>query len=112
MPQSHKSVRILAQSRIDESPTNVCLLMTGNNLTLLGDLARRSLVCTLEAGVERPELRAFARDAIEHVQRFRSRGDSLGADDLQGLSRRRLSAGRGRALWLVRGLGIAWFDGR
>lgn len=70
--QSHKSVRILAQSRIVESPTNVCLLMTGNNLTLLGDLARRSLVCTLEAGVERPELREFKRDAIEHVQRHRA----------------------------------------
>jgi putative DNA primase/helicase len=65
--QGHKSVRILAQSRIVECPTNVCLMMTGNNLTLLGDLARRSLVSTLDAGMERPEERSFERDAIEYA---------------------------------------------
>jgi len=47
-------------------------LMTGNNLTLLGDLARRSLVCTLDAGCERPELRRFERDAIAHVLAHRA----------------------------------------
>jgi len=72
--QSHKSIRILAQSRIVEAPTNVCMMMTGNNLTLLGDLARRSLVCTLEAGCERPELREFKRDAIEHIRQHRADG--------------------------------------
>lgn len=72
--QSHKTVRVLAQSRVVEAPTNVLLMMTGNNLTLLGDLARRSLVCTLDAGCERPELRAFERDAIEHMLTHRAAG--------------------------------------
>lgn len=72
--QSHKTIRILAQSRVVEAPTNVLLMMTGNNLTLLGDLARRALVCTLDAGCERPELRRFERDAIEHVKAHRAQG--------------------------------------
>ncbi len=69
--QSHKSIRVLAQSRIVEAPTNCLLLMTGNNLTLLGDLTRRAVMIHLDAGVERPEMREFERDAIEHVLKHR-----------------------------------------
>jgi putative DNA primase/helicase len=72
--QGYKSVRVLGLSRMVEAPTNVCLLMTGNNLTLLGDLARRTVVCNLDAGVERPELRAFKRNAITHLLERRAQG--------------------------------------
>lgn len=65
--QSSKSIRVLSLSRIIDVPTNVALFMTGNNLTLIGDLVRRTLVVTLDAGVERPELRVFQRDAIKYV---------------------------------------------
>ena len=70
--QSHKKIRVLAKSLIVEAPTNVMWVMTGNNLTLLNDLTRRVLVCRLDAGCERPELRSFDRDAIEHVMTHRS----------------------------------------
>jgi len=72
--QAHKSIRVLAQSRIVEAPTNVTLLMTGNNLTLIGDLTRRVVLCNLDAGCEQPELREFERDAVAHVLAHRSAG--------------------------------------
>jgi hypothetical protein len=72
--QAHKSIRVLAQSRIVEAPTNVTLLMTGNNLTLIGDLTRRAVLCNLDAGCERPELREFSRDGIAHVLAHRAEG--------------------------------------
>ena len=72
--QAHKSIRVLAQSRIVEAPTNVALYMTGNNLTLIGDLTRRAVLTNLDAGCERPELREFKRDAIAHVLAHRAEG--------------------------------------
>ena len=62
--QSTKSIRVMGLSKIVESPTNVCVMMTGNNLTLVGDLVRRCLMVYLDAGVERPELRVFESDAV------------------------------------------------
>lgn len=72
--QSHKSIRVLAQSKIVETPTNVALMMTGNNLTLIGDLTRRAVMVHMDAGCERPERREFSRDAIGHVLKFRAEG--------------------------------------
>ncbi|TXM99217.1 hypothetical protein FV222_13345 [Methylobacterium sp. WL103] len=43
------------------------MFATGNNLTLLGDMTRRAVICTLDANVERPELRDFDFDPIERV---------------------------------------------
>ncbi len=65
--QSEKSIRVMGLSKIVDAPTNVFIMMTGNNLTLVGDLVRRCLVVHLDAGCERPELRQFTRDAVEHV---------------------------------------------
>lgn len=72
--EAFKSVRILGLSRMVDAPTNVCWFMTGNNLTLLGDLVRRTLVCNLDAGMERPELRVFEREAIAYVRERRRQG--------------------------------------
>lgn len=41
---------------------------TGNNLRFAGDLTRRALLCSLDPGCERPELREFAFDPIEAVK--------------------------------------------
>jgi len=65
--QSEKSIRVMGLSKIVDAPTNIFVMMTGNNLTLVGDLVRRCLVVHLDAGCERPELREFTRDAVEHV---------------------------------------------
>jgi len=72
--QGFKSVRVLGLSRMVEAPTNITLLMTGNNLTLLGDLVRRTVLCNLDAGMERPELREFERNAVAHVAQRRGQG--------------------------------------
>ena len=72
--QGFKSVRVLGLSRMVEAPTNITLLMTGNNLTLLGDLVRRTVLCNLDAGLERPELREFERNAVAHVAQRRGQG--------------------------------------
>jgi hypothetical protein len=54
--------------------TNGTLIFaTGNNLKLYGDMLRRGLIARLDAGVERPELRAFTREDPVHVLK-RERG--------------------------------------
>ena len=58
--------RELGLSKLVRVPTNVLFLATGNHLTIVGDLRSRSLLCRLDAKVERPEERKFAYDAVDH----------------------------------------------
>jgi hypothetical protein len=51
--------RILGVSKTAKLPNKLTLAATGNNLTVRGDMTRRSLAILLDAGVERPELREF-----------------------------------------------------
>jgi len=44
---------------------------TGNNLTLCGDMTRRSLLCRLDPGCERPELLTFASEPAALVKQHR-----------------------------------------
>src|SRR5262249_47556810 len=46
---------------------------TGNNLIIAGDMTRRALLCTLDPGEERPELRRFKSNPLEIVKA--ERGD-------------------------------------
>ncbi len=64
MTQTSLKVRILGSSINAEVPSNATVFATGNNLTLIGDMTRRAIRATLDAGVERPELRAFDRDPL------------------------------------------------
>jgi hypothetical protein len=43
------------------------VLATGNNLTLAGDASRRAVMCRLDAGVERPDMREFDFDCHAEV---------------------------------------------
>jgi len=45
----------------------------GNNLVIAGDLSRRSLLCTMDAGCERPELRKFDQDVVDLAKANRGR---------------------------------------
>ena len=65
LTQRQLNIRILGQSRNAETPVNATIFATGNNLTIAGDLIRRSLLCSMDAGCERPELRVFNVNAIE-----------------------------------------------
>lgn len=71
LTQASLKVRILGRSMNAEVPSNAMIFATGNNLTLEGDMTRRAVRATLDAGVERPELRAFDRDPVAMVLQHR-----------------------------------------
>jgi hypothetical protein len=77
LTQGSLKVRILGRSMNAEVPSNAMIFATGNNLTLEGDMTRRAVRATLDAGVERPELRAFDRDPVALVMQHR--GDYVAA---------------------------------
>lgn len=65
--------RILGRSEAPELPANACVTATGNNLTLIGDLTRRAVLCRLDAGQERPELRRFPSNPVQVARADRGR---------------------------------------
>jgi hypothetical protein len=70
-------LRPLGQSvEIRVSP-QALILANGNNVRPSGDLLRRVIHCRLDAGMERPELRQFARAPLEEV--IANRGDYIAA---------------------------------
>ena len=69
--QETVSVRILGRSEVVEMPTNTTLMATGNNLVLLGDMTRRAILCRLDPGIERPELRTFHTNPMQQVREHR-----------------------------------------
>jgi hypothetical protein len=65
LTQPQLNIRILGQSRNVETPINATVFATGNNLTIGGDATRRTLLCSMDAGCERPELRVFNNNVVE-----------------------------------------------
>ena len=68
LTQTTLKVRILGLSKLAEVPSNAAMFATGNNLTLAGDMTRRAIMCSLDPGVERPELRKFDRSPLDMVR--------------------------------------------
>ena len=64
LTQTSVRMRVLGRSETPELPTSVLVTVTGNNLVLVGDMTRRALICRLDPGVERPELREFAFEPV------------------------------------------------
>lgn len=60
-------VRILGKSERVRIESRSTVFATGNNLCLLGDMTRRVLLCTLDANMERPELRQFKSNPVQTV---------------------------------------------
>ena len=60
-------VRILGRSEAPEFECKATVFATGNNVTLVGDMTRRAIVCRLDARMERLELRDFSFDPIDRV---------------------------------------------
>jgi hypothetical protein len=73
LTQRQLNIRVLGLSKVVETPTNASLYATGNNLVISGDLVRRTLMCSLDAGCERPELRRFDTDPIEVIRAERGK---------------------------------------
>ena len=65
--------RILGLSEMPELPGRTMLFATGNNLTVIGDMSRRMIMCSLDPKLERPELREFARNPVDLVKADRGK---------------------------------------
>lgn len=66
-------LRPLGRSDIVEIESRATIMATGNNLRVRGDMVRRTIVCELDAGLERPELRQFQDDPVAIVLSDRGR---------------------------------------
>jgi hypothetical protein len=71
LTQRELRVRELGYSRNVRIPITALFTVNGNNLIIANDLTRRTLLCQLDAGVERPETRKFKRrvDEVARAQR-------------------------------------------
>jgi putative DNA primase/helicase len=67
------SLRKLGRSDPFLVSNSVCPYATGNNLTVAGEMVRRTLLSALDANVERPELRSFKGNPIAAVMADRGR---------------------------------------
>jgi hypothetical protein len=64
LTQQILNIRLLGLSRNIETPNTATIFATGNNLSIAGDLTRRSLLCRLDARCEHPERRSFTTDPL------------------------------------------------
>lgn len=60
-------VRRLGASDIFEIESRATFFATGNGLRIRGDMTRRTVLCNLDAGVERPESREFHHSPVDDV---------------------------------------------
>ena len=65
------SDRVLKESRTESVPSNALVIVSGNNLTLMGDLPRRFLVCRIDPKVEVPHARSFKFDPEQLAMQYR-----------------------------------------
>jgi putative DNA primase/helicase len=65
------SDRVLGRSEIVSLPNTLTPVLTGNNINPAGDLARRSLICRVDANCERPQDRTFSIKELEQYIRER-----------------------------------------
>jgi hypothetical protein len=77
MTERPTRVRLLGQTRMVPLNSTAFIAITGNGLTISEDLARRFVVCELDAQCENPESRPFAPDFLSQVRA--RRGELLGA---------------------------------
>lgn len=67
------TIRVLGVSKMPIVENLMCLLATGNNMTIVGEMVRRTLECRLDALVEQPESRKFSRDPLGAIRADRGR---------------------------------------
>lgn len=79
LTSQHYSDRILGKTGHANVPNKALWLLTGNNLTLAGDLPRRVLKCRIDPETDRPFARQFDLDPEAYCQQHRQRmvADSL-----------------------------------
>jgi hypothetical protein len=67
------SVRVLGETRMMQLNSTAFVAVTGNGITLSEDLARRFIVCELDARCEDPEARPFAPGFLDQIEAQRSK---------------------------------------
>jgi hypothetical protein len=60
--------RILGQSNSSTVPNRMMVILTGNNLTLQGEMPRRILVCRIDPGTDKPFARSFDLDPYAYCR--------------------------------------------
>ena len=65
--------RVLGESRQSEVPWRCVVMATGNNLTVVGDMGRRAVLCRLESSLMDPEMRRFKHypNLLQHAGQHR-----------------------------------------
>src|SRR5262249_24846685 len=66
-------IRILGRSEMVRVENRATIYATGNNIVVVGDVVRRVLVASLDANMERPELRRFKQDPLALILADRGR---------------------------------------
>jgi hypothetical protein len=66
------SVRILGETRMVQLNSAAFVAVTGNGVTLSEDLARRFIICELDAHCEDPEGRPFVPGFLDQIERHRA----------------------------------------
>lgn len=67
------NVRILGVSKKVDIENGMCMFANGNNLTVVGDLVRRTITCHLDAQMENPESKVYHGDPIADIIKDRGR---------------------------------------
>ena len=65
-------VRVLGQTRMVALNSTAFVAVTGNGLTVVEDLARRFILCELDARCEDPELRPFPKGFLDDIEQRRA----------------------------------------
>jgi len=60
-------IRPLGRSELVQIETKCAVFANGNNMTICGDLTRRTLTATLDAGIERPELKQYSDAPFDRI---------------------------------------------
>lgn len=71
LTDDHYSDRLLGVSQMLRLPTNVLVLISGNNFVPRGDLWRRIITARIDAKAEHAERRSFALDVRRHCKKHR-----------------------------------------
>jgi phage/plasmid primase-like uncharacterized protein len=71
LTSEYYSGRVLGESRMVGAKTKMLMLATGNNVTPLADMARRTVAIRLTPDCENPEARTFSRDLEAYVIQHR-----------------------------------------
>lgn len=73
LTQETVQARILGESERRITPVACLFVASGNNVTVAGDMSRRTLICRIDSGAERPDERVFDFCPVQETRRDRAK---------------------------------------